>query len=115
MNDCYHQVYFNETANVEPFQNRIFAGLKALQQTKGINFASVNLARMFGEINTSPKNFGYTNTVSIFLEHWRGRLRFNLYRPVSLRKIQPILGVMIQTTLSSIFVSFSANSAPWVY
>jgi len=60
-----HWVYFNETANVEPFQNRIFSGLKALQRSKGINFVSVNLARLFGQINATPKSFGYTNTTCL--------------------------------------------------
>jgi hypothetical protein len=48
---------------VQPFQDRIFAGLKSAHQSKGINFAAVNLARLFGQINALPKSFGYTNTV----------------------------------------------------
>lgn len=65
-----HGVYFNESTNVQPFQDRVFAGLKGLRrpasqkQGGGVEFASVNLARLFGGINSDMKKFGYTNTVS---------------------------------------------------
>lgn len=53
----------------------MFAGLKGLRRPAsqkqggggGVEFASVNLARLFGGINSDMKKFGYTNTVS-FLE-----------------------------------------------
>jgi len=60
-----HWIYFNETVNLQPFQTRIWEGLKEAHSTNGTNFVSVNLAHLFGAINTDPKSFGYTNTTCL--------------------------------------------------
>jgi hypothetical protein len=56
------QLYFQENVT-DTFQDVVQQGLQAAHAQNGTNFATVNLANLFTAIQSSPAEWGYTNTV----------------------------------------------------
>ncbi|KAJ6508756.1 hypothetical protein C8R45DRAFT_968596 [Mycena sanguinolenta] len=59
-----HWVYFTENVT-NAFQDVVFQGLQAAHAENGTNFATVNLENLFTAIQTSPAEWGYTNTTCL--------------------------------------------------
>ncbi|KAF7365191.1 Carbohydrate esterase family 16 protein [Mycena venus] len=59
-----HWVYFHQNVTDE-FQNVVHQGLQAAHAENGTNFAEVNLANLFTAVQSSPAEWGYTNTTCL--------------------------------------------------
>ncbi|KAJ7134652.1 hypothetical protein C8R44DRAFT_431005 [Mycena epipterygia] len=59
-----HWLYFTQNVT-DAFQDVVQQGLQAAHGQNGTNFATVNLANLFTDIQSSPAEWGYTNTTCL--------------------------------------------------
>ncbi|KAJ7505296.1 hypothetical protein B0H11DRAFT_1977949, partial [Mycena galericulata] len=59
-----HWVYFQENVT-DTFQDVVQQGLQSAHVENGTNFATVNLYNLFTDIQSSPSEWGYTNTTCL--------------------------------------------------